>query len=181
MNATKRIFVGTFVKNELLLKEYPKVKNTFENVVTGKWVEEWNLHFTYHFIGEVTLDVVDSIKKGLKVYLNEYQHELSFKGLGCFPNVKHPRVLFVNIIDGEGILKKIHNNCAQVLKKLGIEVDERPFHPHLTLLRIKSYKSSEFQERLQKLSAIDLGKIEKFKVELIESQLTKDGPIYKVI
>ncbi|MCX7909458.1 MAG: RNA 2',3'-cyclic phosphodiesterase [Ignavibacteria bacterium] len=177
----KRLFIGTFLKTDKLLKEYPKLKKNFENAVFGKWVEDWNLHFTYHFLGEIEADLVETLHFQLSPFLIEYESEISLLGLGCFPSLRSPKVLFVNLVDKNEILKGIHQNCGKVLSNFNIELEKRDYHPHLTLLRIKSFERNLFQKTLEKYSNFDFGKVEKFKVELIESKLTKEGPIYKVV
>ncbi len=181
MQSYKRLFIGTFLKTNELLSEYPKIKREFEVAATGKWVEEWNLHFTYHFLGNVSLEVIPELLKELKSILKEYTYELTLKGLGCFPSLNSPRVLFVNIIESDKLLKQIHAGCSDVLRKFNIEIEQREYKPHLTLIRIKSFKLNFFHKSFRKYENFDFGGVEKFKVELIESRLTSDGPIYAPI
>lgn len=180
MSEKKRLFIGTFLKTEKLLKEYPQIQKEFQNVATGKWVEEWNLHFTYHFIGEIEIETAKVLRNELNPFLKEYESEILLNGLGCFPSKRSPRVLFVKILENNGILNEIHRNCAKILNELNFEVERREFHPHLTLLRIKTYKIGLFQKNIEKYENFDFGKVNKFNVDLIESKLTKEGPIYKV-
>lgn len=180
MAEKKRLFIGTFLKTDKLLSEYPKIQKEFQNVLTGKWVEEWNLHFTYHFLGELDIDTARNLRSELNPVLKEYESNISLIGLGCFPSIRSPRVLFVNILEQNGLLNEIHQECAKVLEKLNLEVEKRKYHPHLTLLRIKTYKINLFQRIMEKYSKYDFGEVSKFSVDLIESKLTKEGPIYKV-
>lgn len=181
MEQTKRLFVGTFLQTEKLLTEYPNIKKEFKTAISGKWVEEYNLHFTYHFLGNVESKIIPFLLDGLSPILKEYKSELALKGLGCFPSLRSPRVLFVNLRDDKGILKDIHKDCAKVLDKFNIELERREYHPHLTLIRIKTFKIGLFQRIMEKYFNLDLGTIDTFRVNLIESQLTKDGPIYKTV
>lgn len=181
MQSYKRLFIGTFLKTDELLSEYPLIKKEFDVAATGKWVEEWNLHFTYHFLGNVSVEIIPELLKELSPILKEYSYALTLKGLGCFPSSKSPRVLFVNILDKEKLLKSIQANCSEVLTKFNIEIEHREFIPHLTLLRIKSFKLNFFHKSLKKYESFDFGKVDKFKVEVIESRLTGEGPIYMPI
>lgn len=181
MQSYKRLFIGTFLKTDALISEYPKIKREFEVAVTGKWVEEWNLHFTYHFLGNVSVEVIPEILKELEPILKEYSYELTLHGLGCFPSLNSPRVLYVNIKESEKLLKQIHTSCSEVLTKLNFEIEQREYKPHLTLLRIKSFKLNFFRKSFKKYENFDFGVVEEFKVELIESRLTSEGPIYEPI
>lgn len=177
----KRVFIGTFLKTPEIIELYPKLKSGFKNIIEGKWVEDWNLHFTYHFIGEIEEVVIKDLLIDLKQILIEFNDPLKMVGLGCFPNLNYPRVLFIQIIDRTKILNEIYNYCKNILIRHNIPVENRPFHPHLTLLRIKSVKRNEFTNMVQNYSKTNFGKVENFFVNLIESKLTPKGPIYNVI
>ncbi|MFN3780976.1 MAG: RNA 2',3'-cyclic phosphodiesterase, partial [Candidatus Kapaibacteriota bacterium] len=129
MQSFKRLFIGTFLKTDALISEYPKIKREFEVAVTGKWVEEWNLHFTYHFLGNVPVEAIPEILKELEPILKEYSYELTLQGLGCFPSLNSPRVLYVNIKESEKLLKQIHTSCSEVLTKLNFEIEQREYKP----------------------------------------------------
>ncbi len=177
----KRVFIGTFLKTPEIIELYPKLKSDCQNIVEGKWVEDWNLHFTYHFIGEIEEEIIKELLADLKQILMEFNNPLEMVGLGCFPNTSYPRVLFIQIIDPTKILTEIYHFCKNVLIRHNIPVENRPFHPHLTLLRIKSAKKKEFIKIVQNYSQTNFGKVSNFLVNLIESNLTPKGPIYKVI
>lgn len=178
MEQKKRLFIGTFLKTEELLLEYPKLRNEFEGAVLGKWVEVYNLHFTYHFLGEIEHSLVKPLFEAVAPYLREYDGEIKLKGLGCFPSLRSPRVLFVNIIEEKGLLQEIHRNFATILSEFHIELDSREFRPHLTLLRIRSFKYELFQKEIRKYKDFDFGSVTSFRVDLIESKLSREGPTY---
>ena len=181
MEAKKRLFIGTFLKSEKLIESYPKLKSDFSRIAEGKWVEEWNLHFTYHFIGEVETKIAERLMEELLPITKNYQSPIELQGLGCFPNVNSPRVLFVEIFDSKNILKEIHKNCQSVLQRYNFKFDSREFHPHLTLLRIKQVQRKEFRTLIEKYEKEDFGKVDQFFVHLIESKLTPKGPIYQIL
>ncbi len=176
-----RIFIGTFVKNDDFSKKYPKIIADFSKCVIGKWVELWNLHFTYHFLGETNSKTLEKLKIDLRDFLKEYAFDLKFKGMGAFPNFSSPRVLFVNIIDENRILNDIHTGIKEILQNFEFQLDEREYHPHLTLLRIKSVNKSEFRKLIQSYQDTPSFEIKGFQVNLIESKLTPRGPMYHII
>lgn len=176
----KRLFIGTFIKSDLLLYEYKKILNEFNKLIYGKWVELENLHFTYKFIGDIEANNVPEIINAIEGKLTEYDSNLILKGLGVFPNIKNPKVLFVNIINEDGKLFEIFNTIQENLAKIGYEKEKRIFHPHLTLSRVKSVKS-QFHSILPKFANTEFAAINKFSIHLIESQLTPKGPIYRIL
>jgi 2'-5' RNA ligase len=179
MQEHKRLFIGTFVKADKLLQLYPTIVSEFSGILNGKWVEQWNLHFTYHFLGEVPTSMIPELLKEINPFLTEYPDTISLNGLGCFPNQYKPRVLFVNLFCADNLLEKLQNDMRNALSKLKFDLDERPFHPHLTLARIKYAQRTAFIEKLEKYRKADFGQICPFRIELIESKLTSSGPLYR--
>ncbi|MGQ9818911.1 MAG: RNA 2',3'-cyclic phosphodiesterase [Candidatus Kapaibacteriales bacterium] len=176
-----RLFIGTFVTDKGIEAQYSQLKEKIKHDVVGKWVEPWNLHFTYHFLGEIEGGKAAKIYKQIQPICIEYESELVFVGLNVFPSKQYPRVLFVNIMDTNLILNKIHFELSKILLKNGIKIDERDFHPHLTLLRIRHCNRDKFQEFLENFASIKFGTIDKFTVDLIQSKLTTEGPKYSRI
>lgn len=179
MQERKRLFIGTFVKAGKLLELYPQIISEFSGILDGKWVEQWNLHFTYHFLGEVPAAIIPELLKEINPFLVEYSNPISLNGLGCFPNQYKPRVLFVNLFSANNLLEKLQNDMRNALSKLRFDLDERPFHPHLTLARIKYVHRSAFIKELEKYKKADFGEVNSFRIELIESMLTSSGPLYR--
>lgn len=176
-----RLFIGTFVRDRDIECRYIGLKEKIQTVAEGKWVEPWNLHFTYHFLGEIEDVKAKKIFKQIQPICIEYSNELIFTGLNVFPNKQNPRVLFIEIIDASSLLKKVHFDLGGILVKNGVKINDRDFHPHLTLLRIKHYDRNKFQDCLENYNSFRFGSIHNFKVELIQSILTVEGPRYSPI
>lgn len=178
---TKRIFLGTYFKTDDFLCHYDEIKNDFENVTKGKWVEIENLHFTYQFLGDVQVNIVPKIIASLRDCLTFYSFPLELKGLGCFPNQQRPNVLFANIIDSQKILPKIHSEMDKILLDYGFEPEKRKFTPHLTLQRLKFADNDLFKKNIEKFKDVLFAEQTGFEVNMLESKLTPAGPIYTII
>ncbi len=177
----KRIFTGTFVESDYFKVKYDEVISDFKNITKGKWVEKENLHFTYQFIGNTEESIVDEIIESLKEYLIEYNSKLIVKGLGSFPNSTNPRVLFANVINSDKIVYEIQIKTTTILEKFGFKAEKRDYHPHITLQRIKFADKRDFRKMIEKYSDTLFCEVNSFKFNLIESNLTPNGAIYKII
>lgn len=113
--------------------------------------------------------------------MQEQQCELTFKGLSCFPNIHQPKVLFANLLTNRELITALYKKIEQKLSNFGFIADRRKFEPHLTLQRIKQYNSKLFPEVINKYANEVFGTMSNFEVEMIESELTRSGPIYKII
>ncbi|HUP23000.1 MAG TPA: RNA 2',3'-cyclic phosphodiesterase [Thermoanaerobaculia bacterium] len=95
------------------------------------------LHLTLHFFGERSAQHVAEIAVALEPVLAEHRpFELEIEAAGAFP-ASRPRVLWLGIARSESLLS-LHRDVTQALAALGEELEERPYHPHLTLARAKA-------------------------------------------
>ncbi len=177
---TIRLFTGTYVDDELFQFVYDDVKDDFSGITFGKWVEAENLHFTYHFIGDVEITRLDDVKNALSSITKEYDSVLELRGISAFPTSRRPRILHIPVYD-DGLLNDIYANIATALNSLSIKTEKRKFKPHLTLQRIKDFESHCFPDAVERYKDYDFGIMNSFKVSLIQSTLTSRGPVYKII
>lgn len=177
---TKRLFVGVFVDKSIFENKLDLIKQEFDKVTIGKWVEDYNLHFTLKFIGDFQITEISKLKSALSEHLLEYNEILEFSGLSVLPNKTTPRVLYVNISTETNLLLEKAIIIDDICSDFDISREQRAFTPHLTLLRMKSVNNN-FYRILDKYKNFNFGTLERFKIELIESRLTPAGPQYKIL
>jgi 2'-5' RNA ligase len=178
---TKRLFIGTFIAPSLFENVYKQIQDDFNTCCSGKWVEPVNLHFTYQFLGDVDESFVPEVQNGISEYLKNYDSELVIKDISALPKPAYPRVLYVNVIDKNGIVKKTQKLIESALLDLGFQPELREYLPHVTLMRIKQSYKHRFGDILEKYRDFKIGTMPSFGIDLIESVLTESGPIYKKI
>jgi RNA 2',3'-cyclic 3'-phosphodiesterase len=145
-----------------------------------KCVEPENLHLTVKFIGEYPDTRLDVLLKILEE-IHAAKIQLSFHGAGGFPlKSVHPRVLWVAPQMDENLLR-LHDAIDRRLVDVGIARDDKPYHPHLTLARLKEDASPECVEILKKNSDTFFGKCPVDSFHLYESVLKTGGPVYSKI
>lgn len=111
------------------------------NVKSIRWVPSENLHLTLNFLGEIPAEKIEIIKTTLIEIASAHKPFTSnFSHCGVFPDLKHPRILWIGF-DQTGILKQIQKNLEEQLAPLGFPPEKRAFSPHLTLARISGYAS----------------------------------------
>ena len=74
--------------------------------------------------------------------------------------------------------KRYEEIVPQLREKLGIEIDKRPWHPHVTIGRAKRYlKNGINQKGIKILSSTFPVK----SIEIMESKLSREGASYSVV
>jgi len=107
-----------------------------------RWSAIPSIHLTLKFLGEVGPDIIPKLSELLEgASKAERRFELRLHGLGCFPNLRNPRVIWCGIIgETENLLRlqqKVENACAE----LGFAPEDRAFRPHLTLGRVNGKRN----------------------------------------
>ena len=101
------------------------------------WVPAPNLHLTLKFLGEIPEVQVDPMRSQLGPLLAaRAPFELTARGLGAFPDLESPRVIWVGVEESAAIAA-LQQEVEGALGELGFAREGRPFHPHVTLGRVK--------------------------------------------
>jgi len=145
-----------------------------------KWVRCENIHLTLKFLGNISPDTVEDVKKILdNAGMRFAPFKMTLSGVGAFPGLSHPRVIWVGIGEGADEAKKIYAFLEEGLEKLRFEREERPFSPHLTIGRVRS--SGKKEALASAVEGLKLRPDISQRVESItffQSTLTPKGPIY---
>ncbi len=68
-----------------------------------RWARAENLHVTLKFIGEIEQAKLEGIRGALAAVRSERPVDLAFRGLGFFPNERHPRAFWAGIEASENL------------------------------------------------------------------------------
>ncbi|MBI1976480.1 MAG: RNA 2',3'-cyclic phosphodiesterase [Candidatus Omnitrophica bacterium] len=167
------------VKNELSL-----LVSTLEKTGADvKWVKKENFHLTLKFLGQITEEQVNHVKRILEK-ISQKQRRFSFhlSGLGSFPDLRRPRVLWVGIDRGVEMLEVLTEKIESEIAQTGIKGENRLFSPHLTLGRVRSPRN--LQKLVTCMEQVDFSSSEEIfpeHVSLYKSILSPKGSVYEVI
>ena len=95
------------------------------------------IHLTLKFLGDVPVVQVDPIIEALVPAVGLSPFTLEMRGVGCFPNLQRPRVLWVGVEGEVERLLALQSAVEEALRPLGFPAEGRPFSPHLTLARLR--------------------------------------------
>lgn len=101
-----------------------------------RWTPVENLHITTKFIGEWPETRIEEMKSALGGVPRAGPVAVAVRGVGWFPNPRHPRVFWAGIEAGEPLVA-LARATEQSVARLGVPVEARDYSPHLTLARVK--------------------------------------------
>lgn len=170
-----RTFIAVEIPKEKREIVWRLIKSEKERGLPIKWVEFENLHITLKFLGEIDEKKKEELSPILSEISKKYKpFNVSLEGLGCFPSPRNPRVLWVGVGEGDKELIRIAKELENSLIRYGFKKEERKFHPHLTIGRIKTFcKVDDILERPIKTDSFLITSLILFK-----STLKPEGPIY---
>jgi RNA 2',3'-cyclic 3'-phosphodiesterase len=144
-----------------------------------KLVERENLHFSVKFLGEIPDELVAEVDRRVGA-LRIPKMEVWVRGLGAFPDLRRPRVVWAGVSPQDR--QRVIVGATAVIKALeGVgESDDRPYHPHITLGRVRSPRNQEaLVSVIRENSDRDFGRSHVVSLKLKSSTLTPNGPIYR--
>lgn len=155
---------------------FDKLKKS--KVCYGNFVKRDNLHLTLKFLGDISEEKADEIKKALD-NIDFRQFPIETGDVGFFPNEKYVRVIWLDLVASDlGFLK---NEIDSQLEKLGFSRDEKNFTSHITTARIKVIKNKkEFFEKIKEIAPKKMFFIADT-FSLMRSELKPQGPRYSLI
>jgi len=145
-----------------------------------RWVSPEKIHLTLKFFGNIEESRIDPIFKSIEEPIrNTLPFSLKVRGIGAFPHLKNPRVIWMGLVNGREVFTLLQKQIETQLEKIGFQPEARPFHPHLTLGRMKSSRGKEeLVERIEKHKEEEFGAVQVERVVLFKSDLRPSGPIY---
>lgn len=136
-----RAFIAIDVSEETVghLKEVQEQLGRMKLV--GRPVKLDSVHLTLKFLGNIEDHLVAPIEEAMqKSAIGLGPFCLEVQRVGVFPHLSHPRVVWAGVTR-DPTLVELQDRLEELLQELDFPREKRSFHPHLTLLRLKSPKN----------------------------------------
>jgi 2'-5' RNA ligase len=149
------------------------------------WTRPENLHLTLRFLGNVASMRIPELAKQLDLTLAGFgEFHVGCKQLGCFPDVRFPRVVWVGVSDAEARLIRLQRLVNETVVGFAQTPAEATFVGHITLARFKHVQRPE-AERLahfvERAATRHFGGWQVSSIALIRSQPSPAGADYTEI
>ncbi|MFP3299354.1 MAG: RNA 2',3'-cyclic phosphodiesterase [Thermocladium sp.] len=177
-----RLFIAVDIDNPEILDKLKKFQNALKNSEADlKIVELSNLHVTLRFIGEVRDALAPQIANKLS-QLSGNSFRMHLVGVGAFPNLDYPRVVWVGISEGSNEAALFHDSIEELIKDLVGRDKDEGFSPHITMARVRSGRNrTKLIQVINQWQNMDFGWQDIKSIKLKKSTLTPQGPIYEDI
>ena len=160
-----------------------EVQSDFRSrIKKASWTRNGNFHMTLRFIGDVETTQIQEIDETLQKAVNFLKpFSIEIGGIGTFPNLSRPRVLWVGLTQGVREVTTLSKRINRELAKLGFQKDSR-FHPHFTLARLKEQVNMRTYTKLfNKHETIEGTVMNANHITLVRSELHPSGAVYTPI
>jgi len=152
---------------------------------SASWTHADRTHLTLRFLGDVEPARLEALTSSLAAAAENFGPiELIAERLGCFPDARHPRVLWAGVQDRDEQLAGLQRRISSATAAFTREPEERQFTGHITLARIRQIP----RPQAKALAAFMQGAAERHfgawtaaRVELVRSELTSSGSRYTTV
>ncbi|MFO1497820.1 MAG: RNA 2',3'-cyclic phosphodiesterase [Verrucomicrobiota bacterium] len=149
-----------------------------------RWTHREQLHLTLRFYGNVAQPEVPALERALGHAVQGLPvPTLSVEGLGCFPSIQRPRVIWLGIGGDLSQLHQMEARIRQATVAFGSHSETRTFQPHLTLGRIEraGADAKRLGQVVEQAATPAPGRWRLTELQLIQSQLKPSGSEYTTL
>lgn len=144
------------------------------------WVQPQNLHLTLKFLGEIDAEAIGAVTEALAEAASKAApFTLAFHGLGAFPGLAQPRVLWVGVSQGALECRALQADVDAGLARRGFPKEARAYTPHLTIGRVRAPRGlARLQQAVRQDAARAFGSQRVSAISLMRSDLHPSGARY---
>lgn len=181
-----RVFVGLFAPPPLIETLTAAQDHGRQQLPPNSmnWTQPEQIHVTLNFLGNIPSSRLSEFEDVLfRIATDEQPCALQCQGLGCFPNTRNPKVLWAGLTGEMALLLRLKSLLDDGFEKLGIAREERAFHPHLTIGRVKHLVPKErrqFEQMLEN-SGRFFGEWRVTRMDFVRSTLAPEGSQYSIL
>ncbi len=185
MPADERTEIRSFIAVDLEASVLLALRNVQDQLRRAggdvRWVRPEGLHVTLKFLGPVQAQRIEEIHAAVAAAVRD-QPPLTLQvcGLGAFPNLRRPRVLWAGL-EGDD-LGALARRVDDALVRLGFAAEPRAFSPHVTLARVNTLKGwGTLEKQIETHGADHFGVSTVAAVHIYRSVLQPGGSVYTLL
>ena len=183
-----RTFIAIEIPEEVRAALHDFQERLRKRGMHASWVKPEVMHLTLRFLGDIAEAQVDTLASFLKdSYDGLVSPILLTRGIGAFPTIRKPSVVWAGIETLAGELDSIQRIAETGACRIGLPPEMKPFHAHVTLARMRKRDTAQLVSQLM-TPYLGEGMTPEFghefraaNVVLFSSTLTPKGPIHRKV
>src|SRR5258706_3727852 len=179
-----RLFIAIELPSNVRRKLKDRIDHLRDAIPEARasWAREENLHLTLKFLGDTTLTSVERLSQATQRAASAVApFEMIIGTSGAFPPNGQPRVLWIGIEDPAGELAVLHEVLEDQCVQAGFARENRPYHPHLTIARLRQAQGARRLSQIHKEMGFDRESLAVTHLALIRSELLREGSRHTVV
>jgi 2'-5' RNA ligase len=150
--------------------------------INASWNRNGKFHLTLKFLGEISQTRVADLSRAAAFAVGKVSpFEIIVEGAGAFPVHGPPKVLWIGISDPAKELDQLYQHLESESAKEGFAKEPRPFHPHLTLARLRKPQGARSLACAHQEMVFEPIEISVSELLVIRSELSSEGSKHSVI
>ena len=116
-----------------------------------RWEKQEKFHVTMKFLGDVLPEQLHQLQSFLiQEDHSIHRFEILLTTIGCFPTMHSPKIVWIGSSGKENNrLVDCFSAVESICTSAGFKKDERAFHPHITLGRVKGNISESLIKKIE--------------------------------
>ena len=182
MNNIIRIFLAVKIPGDIIALIRGLQRDIQAYNLNVKWVKPENIHLTLNFLGNTHISELKDISCAMEGVASDFTpFLLSAKGVGVFPDLRRPKVIWIGLFQETDSLALLQKQISIRLDNIGINTKKQRFKGHVTIGRVKGKGQMDktlldeilntHQQFCSKTFLVD-------RIYLLQSELKPTGPVY---
>jgi 2'-5' RNA ligase len=180
MSETIRSFIAFELPDDVL-SSLEKLQNDLGSYgFPVRWVRPAGIHLTLKFLGDIKAAQIERIAGAIfEAGARHAPLSLAAKGIGVFPGIKRPRVIWSGLAGQLNLLGDLQQKLEGGLAEIGFTKEKRSFNGHLTLGRFKArVDSNQLMQALHEFEKFETATFAANPLILYRSELKPSGAVY---
>ncbi|MGI8565481.1 MAG: RNA 2',3'-cyclic phosphodiesterase [Pyrinomonadaceae bacterium] len=147
-----------------------------------RWEGAEKLHITLKFFGDIAPQRIEDLSRAVTRAANAVRpFSLAVGETGVFPPRGTARVLWLGVRDDSGGLNNLRRALEDECAGAGYTRESRPFHPHLTIARLRTPHGAREAARAHTRNVFQSDVFTVFETLVMRSEVTAGGSRYTTL
>ncbi len=146
-----------------------------------KWDTPDKFHITLKFLGNTEALLLESLSRRLEERIAGItSFDVTYSEIGGFPNLSRPKIVWIGT-RSEPALLSLQSIVEETCAEFGFKKEDRAFHPHITLGRVKGSRGLDRLTATVKNTTFEPFTAHCTNLHLLRSELHPAGSRYSVL